>query len=517
MYRRKVKGSILGSSKTGSIAYIEPEATLRYSRELSNLEYEEREEITRILKKLSNDIRPFLELLKQYQEFLSDIDVVAAKAKYARKINAVLPTITNEKELYFRDAFHPILYLNNLEKKEKTYPQTIELNNENRIIVISGPNAGGKTISLKTVGLLQLMLQCGILIPVHERSKTFLFDRILTDIGDNQSIENHLSTYSYRLKNMNYFLKKCNAKTLFLIDEFGTGSDPELGGALAEIFLEEFYHREAYGIITTHYSNLKILANELAFASNANMLFDEKSLEPMYKLILGQAGSSFTFEVAQKNGIPYGLINRAKKKIEVGKVRFDKTIATLQKERTKLEKTSQILKEEETKAREEGKKMETINIKIQDKLERYQELYDANQRLIYMGQKIDDIAEKYFNNKDKKVLIGEFLKIVEIENSKRKKATAKERVEKEIIKKKVIEEVHVKVEEIREVKKEKKKAQKIESEKPKITLKVGDRVRMFDGKAVGTIDKIEKNKAVVNYGVFTSKVNLEQLEYVQAK
>ena len=517
MYRRKVKGSILGSSKTGSIAYIEPEATLRYSRELSNLEYEEREEITRILKKLSNDIRPFLELLKQYQEFLSDIDVVAAKAKYARKINAVLPTITNEKELYFRDAFHPILYLNNLEKKEKTYPQTIELNNENRIIVISGPNAGGKTISLKTVGLLQLMLQCGILIPVHERSKTFLFDRILTDIGDNQSIENHLSTYSYRLKNMNYFLKKCNAKTLFLIDEFGTGSDPELGGALAEIFLEEFYHREAYGIITTHYSNLKILANELAFASNANMLFDEKSLEPMYKLILGQAGSSFTFEVAQKNGIPYGLINRAKKKIEVGKVRFDKTIATLQKERTKLEKTSQTLKEEETKAREEGKKMVTINSKIQEKLERYQELYDANQRLIYMGQKIDDIAEKYFNNKDKKVLIGEFLKIVEIENSKRKKATAKERVEKEIIKKRVIEEVQIKVEEIREVKKEKKKAQKIETEKPKITLKVGDRVRMFDGKAVGTIDKIEKNKAVVNYGVFTSKVNLEQLEYVQAK
>jgi DNA mismatch repair protein MutS2 len=518
MYRRKVKGSILGSSKTGSIAYIEPEATLRYSRELSNLEYEEREEITRILKKLSNDIRPFLELLKQYQEFLSDIDVVAAKAKYANKIKAVLPTITEEKELYFRDAFHPILYLNNLEKKEKTFPQTIELKNDNRIIVISGPNAGGKTISLKTVGLLQLMLQCGILIPVHERSKTFLFDRILTDIGDNQSIENHLSTYSYRLKNMNYFLKKCNAKTLFLIDEFGTGSDPELGGALAEIFLEEFYHREAFGIITTHYSNLKILANELPFASNANMLFDEKSLEPMYKLILGQAGSSFTFEVAQKNGIPYGLINRAKKKIEGGKVRFDKTIATLQKERSKLEKTSLNLKEEETKAREESKKMESINSKIQDKLERYQELYDANQRLIYMGQKIDDISEKYFNNKDKKVLIGEFLKIVEIENSKRKKATFKERVEKEIIKKKVIEEVTIKVDEIREVKKEKKiKAQKAEDAKPKVILKVGDRVRMFDGKAIGTIDKIEKDKAVVNYGVFTSKVSIETLEFVQAK
>ncbi|MPT35258.1 MAG: DNA mismatch repair protein MutS, partial [Flavobacterium sp.] len=203
MYRRKVKGTILGSSKTGSIAYIEPEATLRYSRELSNLEYEEREEITRILKQLTNAIRPYIQLLKDYQDFLSDIDVVAAKAKYAYKINGLLPKITTEKKLYFREAFHPILYLNNKQKNAPTYPQTIELTQENRIIVISGPNAGGKSITLKTIGLLQLMLQSGILIPVHERSETFLFDRIFIDIGDNQSIENHLSTYSYRLKNMN--------------------------------------------------------------------------------------------------------------------------------------------------------------------------------------------------------------------------------------------------------------------------------------------------------------------------
>jgi DNA mismatch repair protein MutS2 len=407
--------------------------------------------------------------------------------------------------------------LNNKSKGEKTFPQTIELTNENRIIVISGPNAGGKTISLKTVGLLQLMLQSGLLIPVHERSETFLFDRILTDIGDNQSIENHLSTYSYRLKNMNYFLKKCNAKTLFLIDEFGTGSDPELGGALAETFLEEFYHREAFGIITTHYSNLKILANELPFASNANMLFDEKSLEPMYQLILGQAGSSFTFEVAQKNGIPFGLINRAKKKIEVGKVRFDKTIATLQKERSKLEKTSINLKEEESKAREESKKMELTNAKIKEKLERYQELYDANQRLIYIGQKLDDASEAYFNNKNKKVLLGELLKIVEIENSKRRKLSVKEKEVKAVIQKQVVQEVTVKVEEIRKEKKEKKIKAAIVPDKPKVVLKVGDRVRMTDGKSIGTIDKIEKNKAVVNYGVFTSKVSVDQLEFVQEK
>ena len=517
MYRRKVKGSILGNSKTGSIAYIEPEATLRYSRELNNLEFEEREEIDRILRKLTSEIRPFSELLNHYQELLSDIDLIAAKARYAKNINAILPNITEEKRLFFKDAYHPILYLTNKEKKQQTFPQTIELKNESRIIVISGPNAGGKTISLKTIGLLQLMLQSGILIPVHERSETFLFDRILTDIGDNQSIENHLSTYSYRLKNMNYFLKKCNSKTLFLIDEFGTGSDPELGGALAEVFLEEFYHREAFGIITTHYANLKILANELPFASNANMLFDEKSLEPMYKLILGQAGSSFTFEVAQKNGIPFGLINRAKKKIEGGKVRFDKTIATLQKERSKLEKTSLTLKEEEIKAREESKKMETINAKIQEKLERYQELYDENQRLIYIGQKIDNISESYFNNKDKKALIGEFLKMVEIENSKRKKINQKEKKEKEIIQKQVVEEVKVKVEEIRKTKKEKKiKAKKEEDNKPKVILKVGDRVRMKDGKSIGTIDKIEKNKALVNYGIFTSKISIDELEFVQA-
>jgi DNA mismatch repair protein MutS2 len=517
MYRKKVKGSILGSSKTGSIAYIEPETTLNYSRELSNLEYEEKEEITRILKQLSNSIRHFLPLIVQYQDFLSDIDVIAAKAKYATRINGILPKITEERRLYFREAFHPILYLNNKQKNEITHPQTIELHQENRIIVISGPNAGGKTISLKTVGLLQLMLQSGILIPVHERSETFLFDRILTDIGDNQSIENHLSTYSYRLKNMNYFLKKCNKKTLFLIDEFGTGSDPELGGALAEIFLEEFYHREAFGIITTHYSNLKILANELPFATNANMLFDEKSLEPLYQLVLGQAGSSFTFEVAQKNGIPFGLINRAKKKIEVGKVRFDKTIATLQKERSKMEKTSQTLKEEESKAREEGKKMETINVKIKEKLESYQELYDSNQKLIYIGQKVDAISEKYFNNKNKKELLAEFLKIVEMDNSKRRKASAKETIVKKEKEKTIQKEVEVKVEAIRIEKKEKKIKANLVPEKPKVILKVGDRVRMFDGKAIGTIDKIEKNKAVVNYGVFTSTVSIEALEYVQNK
>ncbi|MGA9327135.1 MAG: DNA mismatch repair protein MutS [Salegentibacter sp.] len=520
MHRRKVKGGILGNSKTGSIVYIQPESTFQFTRELNNLQYEEKEEINRILKELTNFIRPYRELLEEYQELLSDIDLISAKAKYAEKINGILPKITKEKEIQLKDAYHPLLYLTNKRRGEKTFPQSIELGPDNRIIVISGPNAGGKSITLKTVGLLQIMLQSGILIPVHEFSRMCFFDKILTDIGDNQSIENHLSTYSYRLKNMNYFLRKCDDHTLFLIDEFGTGSDPELGGALAETFLEVFYEKESYGILTTHYANLKKLANELPNMSNANMMFDSNSLEPLYKLRVGEAGSSFTFEVAQKNGIPYSLINRSKKKVERGKIRFDRSIAKLQQERSKLQKTTDSLKDKEVKASKEKDKLEETNSRIQQKLESYQELYDSNQRLIYLGQKINDISEKYFSNKKKKELIGEFLKLVEIENSKRKKQTAKERKAEKAKEKKVQQEVQKKVEVIREKKKEEKQkeieAEKKEAAKPKPKLKIGDRVRLQDSKSVGTLDNIEKGKATVNYGMFTTSVSLDQLELVQA-
>jgi len=517
MYRRKVKGAIMGGSKTGSIVYIEPETTLQHTRELNNLQYEEGEEVVRILKDVTNYIRFYLPLLELYQSFLTKIDVISAKAKYAKSMNAILPEITENRELYLRDAFHPLLYLNNLEKKETTHPQTIQLKEDSRIIVISGPNAGGKSITLKTVGLLQVMLQSGLLIPVHERSKVCLFDRIVSDIGDNQSIENHLSTYSYRLKQMNYFLKKINKNTLFLIDEFGTGSDPELGGALAETFLEEFYARKAFGIITTHYANLKLLANEKEEMINANMMFNERTLEPMYKLALGQAGSSFTFEVAQKNGIPYSLINRAKKKIERSKVRFDATIAKLQKERAKLEKTGENLKKNEQKKQSEADKLEEINAKIQKKLESYQELYDSNQRLIYLGQKVNDLAEGYFNNKRKRELMAELFKLVQIENSKRKKQSAKQAKAEKAKQQKVKQEAEKKVEVIRKKKKEAKKKEAEKPAPPKPVLKVGDRVRMEDGKAVGSIDSIDdKGKAIVNYGIFTTNVSLDQLELVEA-
>ena len=515
MYRRKVRGSVMGSSKTGSIVYIEPQETLDYANELSNLLYEEDEEIKRILKALTEFLRPHSELLESYQKYLIKIDVLYAKSKYAAKTNSILPILNTEKRITLINAYHPLLLVSNNKRKKKTFPQDIALVEESRIIVISGPNAGGKTISLKTVGLLQLMLQSGMLIPCDANSEVCFFERILTDIGDNQSIENHLSTYSYRLKKMNQFLKKCDENTLFLIDEFGTGSDPELGGALAESFLEVFYERNAYGIITTHYTNLKLLANELPHAINANMLFDNKTLEPLYHLQLGEAGSSYTFEVAQKNGIPFSLINKAKKKIEGGKVRFDKSIVGLQKERTELRKTSEALKTVEQTARAENRNLQEINAKVQHKLESYQELYDANQKTISLGKKFDELSETYFNNKNKKQLLDELMKLVMIENSKRKKLAP--RIKKKIKAKEevIIKEVEKEVEVIRERKKiEKEIAKKMPPAKPKVTLKIGDRVRMIDGRAIGTIDILEKNKAIVNYGMFTTNVSIEELEKV---
>jgi DNA mismatch repair protein MutS2 len=515
MHRRKVKGAIMGSSKTGSIVFIEPEATHAQTRELQNLEFEEGEEIKKILSQLTDFFRPYLPYLQLQHTFLLELDVIHAKAKYAQEIGGLLPYIAQEeREINYLQAYHPLLLQAHKLENKHTYPQDLHLDPDNRIIVISGPNAGGKSITLKTVGLLQLMLQTGMLIPVHERSKAVLFEQILTDIGDNQSIENHLSTYSYRLKNMKYFLKKCNSNTLFLIDEFGTGSDPELGGALAEVMLEDFYERHAFGLITTHYSNLKALANELPAMVNANMQFDNKTLEPVFKLVMGEAGSSFTFEVAQKNGLPFNLINRAKKKIEKSKVRFDATIAKLQKERSAMMKTGKSLKEKEDKVKSESDKMQTMNAKLKAKLISYQELFDHNQRMIVLGNKVNELAERYFSNNKKRPLIAELLRVVETENAKRKRKTAAV-AKKEREQKKVLDEQLKK--ELVQVRKEKKKQQKeakvLPQEKPK--LAVGDQVRLFDGRSVGSIDAIEKNKAIVNYGAFTTQVNLELLELVK--
>ncbi len=512
MFRRKINGTIMGSSKTGSIVFIEPETTYILSRELQNLIFEEDEEIKKILSQLTDYFRPYSDLIINYEEYLINLDIYYSKAKYSIEINGIMPKISNSNEMELIRAYHPLLYRSNKVQEKKTYPQNIILNNKNRIIVISGPNAGGKSITLKTIGLLQIMSQTGILIPVDEKSKICFFKRILSDIGDNQSIENHLSTYSYRLKNMKIFLKKCDEETLFLIDEFGTGSDPELGGALAEVILEEFYNRNSFGLITTHYSNLKLLANELSCMSNANMQFDNKTLEPTFNLISGEAGSSFTFEVAQKNGFPFSLINRAKKKIENQKIRFDATIAKLQKERSSMAKTGRSLKEKELQAEEESSKLVVLNNKTKEKLIRYQELFDHSKKMINIGNKLDDIAEKYFLNNKKRIMISDVIQLIESENSKRKKKSARQISLDQKNKKLTRIDAEKKIKKFR---KNKKKEKQIINNKSLVELKIGDNVRLYESKSIGTIDSIKKNKAIVNYGKFTTQVDIEKLEYVQ--
>ncbi len=544
MYRKKVNGAIMGNSKTGSIVYIAPEATLQLSRELQNIKYEEQEEIVKILKNLSNLLRPYAPLLQKYQLHLSHLDSIGARAKYAQNIHACLPKLVRDKKIYLKDAYHPILWLENTQKGLTTIPQTLELHKTQQIIVISGPNAGGKSITLKTIGLLQVMLQSGILIPVHEKSEVSIFDKILTDIGDNQSIENQLSTYSYRLKNMRNFLKRCNDNTLFLIDEFGTGSDPELGGALAEVFLEEFYEKGAFGIITTHYSNLKVLASELEHVTNANMQFDQRSLEPLFKLHTGQAGSSFTFEVAQKNGIPFSLINRAKKKVEKEKIRLDKTIAKLQKERNELQKRADGLIKEQRSAKANADKLLHQQQKIQDKIESFQELYDNNQKMLSYGRKTNELLNKFFQTKNKKELRDEFMKWSLIEQTKselskkekikeelKKKNDHKEKplskrertkINKELKQRQQIKDAELKKIEqeiLPEVKKIRVKKEKVEREKAifikDYQFQINDTVRLKEGNAKGTVEKLEKNIATINYGLFTAKTDVAQLELVR--
>ena len=514
MHRKKVDGRLVGSSKSGSISFIEPESALRLQRDLDELHEDEKREIDRILLELTGLMREFKPELIDYQNFLFQMDLIAATGKYAFEINAVLPKINQEKHIHLIDAYHPILWLKHKKEKKKIIPQSLKLDESNRILVISGPNAGGKSITLKTIGLLQLMLQCGILVPVHEKSEMSFFDAIFTDIGDNQSIENQLSTYSYRLKQMQYFLKKSDENTLLLIDEFGTGSDPELGGALAEVFLEEFYEMGAFGIFTTHYTNIKILIEKLESAQNASMLFDEKSLEPMYLLEVGQAGSSFTFEVAQKNKIPFRLINRAKKKIERNKIRLDKTILKLQQEKFDLQKTKNKLQELKTKSEEKQEKLEQTQDKIQSKLVDFQRLYDSEQKLIHLGKKVDEMADEYLKKRSRKKLISEFLKLIEMENASKPQHHFKEKRKEQIAKKKLHQDLVKNADKIEETKEKIATEQKQATQRKIESLKIGDRVRIKGSVSSGTVEKIENENVVINYGKFRTKISIFEVDKI---
>ncbi len=519
-YRKKVKGSILGTSKTGSIVFIEPEAINNLQKQLFSLKYDEKQEIIRILKELTENLKPFLSDLQSYNQYLIQLEIISAKARYALDLQAIRPEITGQKELHLVKAYHPILKRTNRELGLPVVPQDILLNEERRIIIISGPNAGGKSISLKTAGLLQVMAQSGLLVPVHESTQMPVFKNILTDIGDNQSIENQLSTYSYRLKNMRNFLRKINENTLFLIDEFGTGSDPELGGALAEAFLEEFYKKKAFGIITTHYNNLKLIADKYPEIVNAHMEFDIGRLQPTYRLHIGQAGSSFTFEVAQKIGIPYSIINKAKKKVSRNKVKFDETLVKMQKEIKRLKDLQKKYEKEKAKLEKEFSEQTRLNKDLLKKLNRFNKLYQMENDILQAGEKLNKIFEDYFKHQNAKRLTSQVFKWAEIEKNKKfphldktKKQSKNEKLKskkEEKMKEKLKEEVISELEE-KDVKKE---LEKIEIQTMNFVPKLKDQVRIKGSQSNAVIEKLEKNKALLNYGKFRAWAPIQELELV---
>ena len=515
-FKKRVSGRVLGVSKTGSITYIQPDSVVRHYHQLRESEEEQKKEVDRILRILTSEIAEFHSQLSDYQEYLYNLDITRAKAKFAEKINGVLPKINTHKTLKLIDAYHPLLWLRNTQKNKEIFPQTLQLSEQNRIICISGPNAGGKSITLKTLGLLQLMIQSGILVPVHPRSEMFFFDKLMTDIGDNQSIENHLSTYSSRLKKMSRIVREADDNTLLLIDEFGTGSDPELGGALAEAFLEFFYEKESFAVITTHYTNIKLVVEQLPHAQNAAMLFDEETLEPMYKLEVGQAGSSFTFEVAEKNNIPRFIIHSAKKKIERDVVNLDKTIVKLQQEKFEVEKLKSDLTEKRELTQNKRDNLQKLNEQLQQKLYNFQKLYEEEHRKLQFGTRIQSFIDDYAKGKSRKDIVKDFIKILEQEKFRKNQNTEKIEAEKlKVVKRKVTQELK-KESVIQTITETQEKIQERERRERALWLKVGQRVRIIGSTSIGTIEKIDSktNKATINYGLFKTQISTDELERV---
>jgi len=498
-YKRQIPGNALGASKTGAFTYIEPRENMALNNELEMLLDDERNEIRRIFLALTNEIRTHSPLIEIYQSTLTEFDFINAKVRVALKMDALKPAIADDIMIELIDAYHPLLLLANKEAGMKTLPQSLYLDKFCRMMVISGPNAGGKSITLKTVGLLQIMVQCGLLVPCDPSSKFGWFQNILSDIGDNQSIANQLSTYSYRLKRMKYFLDISNKRTLLLLDEFGTGSDPELGGALAEVFFETLYNCKSFGVITTHYANIKMKAARLRNAVNASMLFNSESLEPLFQLSVGQPGSSFTFEVAQINGIDQALIEDAKTRLSANKVELDGLIAVLQKEKSEVEERNLAAIESKKEADSAKEEYEALSDHFEQRLQRQQDVIEKNNKDLTNGKRMTQFINSYRLKGSNKKMLEEVKKFIAVEKSKL--VTKKEQAKTKQIAKNVPSRSTVK-----------KKQQQPKS--PPKPILVGSTVRMLNGNQDGQVSEIKGKEATVLFGNFKTKVKLIDIEVV---
>jgi DNA mismatch repair protein MutS2 len=494
-HKRQVKGILHGESDTRRTSFIEPEETIELNNDVFSLEHEEKKEVYRILRELTARLSVYASLLKIYSDVLGEYDFIYAKAKLAIDVNGNYPLLVDKAHVHLVQAYHPLLYLYNKKNQKPTIPTNITLDERNRILVVSGPNAGGKTVTLKTVGLLQLMLQSGLLVPVDPHSQMGIFKQIMIHIGDTQSLEFDLSTYSSHLKNMKFFMENANGKTLFFIDELGSGSDPNLGGAFAEVILEELGKKHSMGIVTTHYLNLKVMANKTPGIINGAMAFDEKSLMPLFKLLIGKPGSSYTFSIAERIGLDKRLIERARQLVEEDHFKLDKLLnrteqdlQAIDKEKAALQK---MMKENERLKKEMERLLDKEKHNQQVELLKHQNQVNET-RIVYlkdMERKLKQVVldwRKAESNEDKKELMKQMHQLLFNQNQKQ----VAEKVKKKI----------------------NSKYEEVGGE-----IKPGIKVLMKKNHQVGKVMEIRGKKVIVQLGMLPITVDISDLVVVKDK
>ena len=490
--KRQVKGILHGESESRRTVFVEPEETIELNNEIFSLENEERREVYRILRDLTASLSVYASLLTTYHNILGEFDFIRAKAKLGVDMNANFPMLSENSIVDLKEAYHPLLKLYNQKNHKPTIPTTISLNESSRILVISGPNAGGKTVTLKTVGLLQLMVQSGLLVPVHPDSTFGLFKQLMIHIGDTQSLEYDLSTYSSHLLHMKYFMENANGRTLFFIDELGSGSDPNLGGAFAEVILQELVKKHALGIVTTHYLNLKVMANHTPGVINGAMSFDEVSLMPLYRLMIGKPGSSYTFAIAERIGLDKKLIEQARRLVDEDHFRLDKLLNTAENDLRHIEKKekdlNRLLWENDRIKKEMQQVLDKEKHQQQVELLKHQNQI-TEEKLNYlkdMDRKLKAIVQEWKRNDNKQEVMKQINALL---FNQRQKQVAE--------------------------KKDKKLNEKFEEVGG--AIKVGDKVKMMKNRQVGVVKELKGRNAVVQLGAIPITVSLSDLVVVVDK
>jgi DNA mismatch repair protein MutS2 len=493
--KRQVKGILHGESDTRRTSYIEPEETIELNNEIYSLENEERREVYRILQQLTAKLSMYAPLLKTWHQVLGEYDFINAKAKLALDMNGNFPMLQDKAHVQLIQAYHPLLYLYHQKSKKTTIPVDVMLDEKRRILVISGPNAGGKTVTMKTVGLSQLMIQSGLLVPAHPNSVFGIFKQLMIHIGDTQSIEFELSTYSSHLLHMKHFIENANGKTLFFIDELGSGSDPNLGGAFAEVIMEELGHKHAMGIVTTHYLNLKVMANKTPGIINGAMAFDEKTLMPLYKLTVGKPGSSYTFSIAERIGLDKRLIDRARSLVDEDHFRLDKLLNRAEQDQREIEKKEKEL----SKLIKENEKLQKEMQQVINKERHLQQV-----ELLKQQNRITEDRIAYLKDMERKLrqLVFDW-----------KKAEAQED------KKDLIKQMHALLFRQHQKQVTEKVKKKLNSKYDEVggEVQVGDKVLMKKNHQVGEVKELRGKKAVVQLGLMPITVSVDDLVVVTEK